>query len=39
MKETKHRSTRWALGIWALVLAAALLLAYRLAPRTFKLRT
>ena len=27
MKETKHRSTRWALGIWALVLAAALLLA------------
>ena len=27
MKETKHRSTRWALGVWALVLAAALLLA------------
>ena len=27
MKETKHRSTRWALGAWALVLAAALLLA------------
>ena len=27
MKETKHRSTRWALGIWALVLDAALLLA------------
>ena len=27
MKETKHRSTRWALGTWALVLAAALLLA------------
>ncbi len=27
MKETKHRSTRWVLGIWALVLAAALLLA------------
>lgn len=26
MKETKHRSTRWALGAWALVLAAALLL-------------
>lgn len=27
MKETKHRSARWALGAWALVLAAALLLA------------
>ena len=27
MKETKHRSTRWVLGAWALVLAAALLLA------------
>ena len=27
MKETKHRSTRWVLGVWALVLAAALLLA------------
>ena len=27
MKETKHHSTRWALGAWALVLAAALLLA------------
>ena len=27
MKEKKHRSTRWALGAWALVLAAALLLA------------
>ena len=27
MKETKHRSTRWTLGAWALVLAAALLLA------------
>lgn len=27
MKETKHRSARWALGVWALVLAAALLLA------------
>lgn len=27
MKETKHRSTRWTLGVWALVLAAALLLA------------
>ena len=27
MKETKHHSTRWALGVWALVLAAALLLA------------
>lgn len=26
MKETKHRSTRWALGIWALVLAAAVAL-------------
>lgn len=27
MKETKHRSARWVLGVWALVLAAALLLA------------
>lgn len=27
MKETKHRSTRWALGAWTLVLAATLLLA------------
>lgn len=27
MKETKHRSARWTLGAWALVLAAALLLA------------
>ncbi len=27
MKEKKHRSTWWALGAWALVLAAALLLA------------
>ncbi len=27
MKETKHRSARWVLGAWALVLAAALLLA------------
>ena len=27
MKETNHHSTRWALGAWALVLAAALLLA------------
>ena len=27
MKETKHRSARWILGAWALVLAAALLLA------------
>lgn len=27
MKETKHRSIRWVLGAWALVLAAALLLA------------
>ena len=26
MKETKHRSTRWALGAWALVLAAAVAL-------------
>lgn len=27
MKETKHRSARWTLGVWTLVLAAALLLA------------
>ena len=27
MKETKYRTTRWVLGVWALVLAAALLLA------------
>ena len=27
MKETNRRSARWALGAWALVLAAALLLA------------